>query len=111
MNLVQNERIDILIASDNGKTLLKNLINNSVDIILLDINMPIMDGIETIEHLKYLYPNIKVIMFSSEPPSEVLDKVMSLGAHKFLPKNSTIKQITDSILEVYDGFQHIDFSK
>lgn len=102
-NFDMSDKVKVVIAAENGKSLLENLLKTQADIILLDINMPIMDGYETIVNLQESFPNIKVIMYSSETPSIVINYFISLGAYKFLAKNSTIDQIIDAICEVHQN--------
>jgi two-component system, NarL family, nitrate/nitrite response regulator NarL len=51
--------------ANNGKELLEILINNRPDIILLDINMPVLNGLEAARHIKQSYPGIKIILLST----------------------------------------------
>lgn len=102
-NLDQNDKVKVVIAAENGRFLLDSLNNIQADIILLDINMPIMDGYETIVNLQTYFPDVKVIMYSSEEPSIVVNYFASLGAYKFLAKNSTIDEIIDAICEVHQN--------
>lgn len=59
---------------------------NAVDLVLLDINMPEIDGITALEELKKRYPEIKVIMISADATMEKVRQVMRHGAFGFLPK-------------------------
>lgn len=103
--LVQNFRmydeIQIVIAAENGKILVDNLYKIDADIVLLDINMPVMDGYETIQQLQTFFPELKVIMYSTDTRSIVIDYFIGLGAYKFLSKSSNMDQIVESICEVF----------
>lgn len=62
------------------------LASNPVDVVLLDINMPKMDGITALEEMKKRHPEIKVIMISADATIDKVRQVMRLGAYGFLMK-------------------------
>lgn len=106
------EGFELLVAAHNGKELMEQLLNNKPDIILMDINMPIMNGLEALFQIKRLYPEIKVLMFSSEHKREFIKEVMDLGAVGFLYKQALPPQIEEALREVYSkGFYHDDLVK
>ena len=57
------------------------------DVVLLDISMPIMDGLATLPEIKKLYPDVKVIMLSMHNDHSVISKMMEIGANSYLQKN------------------------
>ena len=85
----------------NGTDLLDHLKNDSnIDVILMDIEMPEMDGIETTAIVKQLYPNIKIIMLTVfDDDTKILQSIQA-GASGYL-----LKEITT--IELYDGIQLI----
>lgn len=101
-NFEQQEKIQVVIAAENGKILLDNLYKTDVDVVLLDVNMPIMNGYETMCRLHILFPEIKVILYSSEITAMIIDYFEKLGVGKFLLKESDINLIVEAICEVYD---------
>ena len=58
----------------------------NLDVIILDIKMPDMDGIEVLRRIKKRHPNIEVIIFSGHATPAIEEKVMRLGAFEFLSK-------------------------
>jgi DNA-binding NarL/FixJ family response regulator len=56
------------------------------DVILLDIQMPIMDGIATLPEIKKIIPNVKVIMLTMHNEVTLITKLMGLGANSYLNK-------------------------
>jgi DNA-binding NarL/FixJ family response regulator len=101
-NFEQQEKVKVVLAAENGKFLLDMLCNTDVEIVLLDVNMPVMDGYETMVRLHILFPEIKVIMFSTDLTKTVIDYFKDLGAFKFLSKESSVNKIIDSICEVHE---------
>lgn len=102
-NFEEHKEVEVVIAAENGKFLLDDLTNFDAEIVLLDVNMPVMDGYETMVRLHILFPEIKVIMFSSDLTTKVIDYFKNLGALKFLPKETSMNKIIDAITEVHTG--------
>jgi len=67
------------------------------DVILLDIQMPIMDGITTLPEVKKLYPGIKIVMLTLLDDQSVITKLMELGANSYLVKTSDAEVIYEAI--------------
>lgn len=97
-----NEQLNIVVvnAAENGQILLENLYVQGADLVILDVNMPVMDGFETIKQLKNNFPELKVIVFSSDLNKNVITYFEQYDVSHFLPKESRLSQITETILEV-----------
>ncbi|MES2514728.1 MAG: response regulator transcription factor [Bacteroidota bacterium] len=95
------EEIEVVCQAGNGKETLKVLEEYSVDVVLLDIQMPEMNGRETLIEIKKLYPNIKVLMFTMHMESWHSKHYLELGADGYLAKNTDVEIIGAKILEVH----------
>lgn len=100
--LSQKKDIKVMAEADNGMQLLNLMKHIQPDVILLDIQMPIMDGISTLPELKKLYPNVKVIMLTMHDDHSMITKLMELGANSYLTKNSDSEIIYDAIKTCYE---------
>ena len=100
--LSQKKDIKVIAEADNGMQLLNLMKHIQPDVILLDIQMPIMDGISTLPELKKLYPNVKVIMLTMHDDHSMITKLMELGANSYLTKNSDSEIIYDAIKTCYE---------
>jgi DNA-binding NarL/FixJ family response regulator len=100
--LSQKKDIKVIAEADNGMQLLNLLKHIQPDVILLDIQMPIMDGINTLPEIKKLYPNIKVIMLTMHDDHSMIAKLMELGANSYLTKNSDSEVIYEAIKTCYE---------
>jgi DNA-binding NarL/FixJ family response regulator len=89
--------IHVIADAENGKQLLNLLVGTRPDVILLDLQMPVMDGVATLPELKKLYPDIKVIIFSMHNDSETVSKLLASGAHSYLQKDSDPETIYSTI--------------
>jgi DNA-binding NarL/FixJ family response regulator len=95
--LSMKKDIKVLFEADNGMHLLSMLKNIQPDVILLDIQMPIMDGIATLPEVKKLYPHIKIIMLTMHDEHSMITRLMELGANSYLTKNSDSETIYEAI--------------
>jgi DNA-binding NarL/FixJ family response regulator len=99
----------VLFHASNGKELQQKLKINSKlpDIILLDINMPVMDGFETAAWLTENHPEIKVLALSMEDDEKVIIKMLQKGAKGYLLKDIHPDRLKIALREVMDrGYYH-----
>lgn len=100
--LSSRKDIQMVAEAENGMQLLNLLRHIQPDVVLLDIQMPIMDGAATLPEIKKLYPNIKVIMLSMYNDHSVISRMMEIGANSYLTKESGSEMIYDAIKAVYE---------
>ena len=77
----------------SGKEALDILKDVSIDVVILDIRMPGMDGISTLKHIKSLYPLVEVILLTGHGSTETAVEGMKLGAFDYLMKPADFKDI------------------
>ncbi len=93
----------------NGQDLIDKLetISNTPDIILMDVNMPVMNGIETTYWLKKNHPSIKVLALSMDDDEMVIIKMIKKGAKGYLLKDIHPTELHTALNDVIeDGFYH-----
>ncbi len=100
--LSMKKDIKMLGEADNGMQLLNLLKHLKPDVVLLDIQMPIMDGITTLPEIKRLYPEIKVVMLTMHNDHSMISKLMELGANAYLTKNSDSEVIYEAVKTVFE---------
>ena len=94
--------VELIAEADNGMQLLNLLRHIEPDIILLDIQMPIMDGIQTLPEIRKLRPEAKVIILSMHNDHSMISKLMEIGANSYLTKNSDSETIYQAIKTCYE---------
>ncbi len=94
--------VELIAEADNGMQLLNLLKHLEPDVVLLDIQMPIMDGITTLPEIRKLYPHIKVIILSMHNDHSMISKLMEIGANSYLTKNSDSETIYNAIKTCYE---------
>ncbi len=87
----------------NGVELTKFLRKNIVDVVLTDMNMPLMDGIGVISAVKHALPEVKIIVLSMYDDEEIYNKAIRLGADAYVLKGSDPDQLIDTIKKVFKG--------
>ncbi len=95
--LSSKKDIELIAEADNGMQLLHLLRHIEPDVILLDIQMPIMDGIQTLPEIRKLRPEAKVIILSMHNDHSMISKLMEIGANSYLTKNSDSETIYQAI--------------
>src|SRR5688500_10661415 len=102
MSLSARKDIQMVAEAENGMQLLNLLKHIHPDVVLLDIQMPIMDGLSTLPEIKKLYPEIKVIMLSMHNNHSMITKMMEIGANSYLTKESDSEIIYQAIKTCFE---------
>jgi len=95
--------VEILGEAENGMQLLNLVKFLKPDIILLDIQMPIMDGIATLPEVKKILPDVKIIMLTMNDDVSMISRLMEIGANSYLTKNSDSETIYQAIKTCYEN--------
>ncbi len=96
---------NLLIEASNGKELIGLLADHEPDVILMDIKMPEMDGMQTTAYINQNFKNIKVLALSMHNEDKYIVDMMKSGASGYLLKNAEPEEIIEAIQTVYNkGF-------
>jgi len=101
------EDINVIGTVSNGKQVLDFVALKSPDIILLDINMPVLNGVETCKWLTRSHPEISVIALSMYDQSSYYKRMMQYGAKGYLLKNDNAEEIELAIRKVMSGDTYV----
>lgn len=90
---------DMMIAAtaSNGKQVLSILENQDIDVVLLDINMPVLNGVETCKKIQKLYPSLKVIALSMHKKPSFIKRMIQYGAKGYILKDDPSSEIINGI--------------
>ena len=108
--LANQEAINIIYTASGGDELLKLLPENPPEVILMDIQMPDMNGIDLCKQVHKQYRDIKIIGFSSFDDSHYIKQILRSGASGYVMKNADQQTIVKAIRTVMDGEEFIDES-
>lgn len=97
------DEIQIVGQVTNGEEALNFLKKEKADVILMDIRMPIMDGVEATKLIKDSYPNVKIIILTTFNEDEYILKGLKNGADGYILKDISSKELVDTIKSVHNG--------
>ncbi len=98
-----HDEISVVLSARNGVDLLDKLIQTQPQVLLMDIEMDQMDGIEATRQVKRLYPSIKIIMLTVFDDDQKLFDAIRAGASGYLLKDTPAWKLGNAIQEVLDG--------
>jgi DNA-binding NarL/FixJ family response regulator len=101
--LLQREKnIEVFFEASNGEELILNLNNNEEkpDIIIMDLKMPVLNGVEATKVIRKFFPEIKIIALTSYDTKSFITNMIQVGAVAYLVKNTTPKDLINTINEV-----------
>lgn len=102
----EDQRYDIIGEASNGEEALTQLQSILPDVILMDINMDVMDGIECTEKVTQQFPNIKVLALTMLAENQHIKEMLKAGAIGYMLKNATEQEIKQGIDAVYKGIAY-----
>ena len=103
VGLSADDNLDVIAEADNGEDLLKELETSSPDVIIMDLKMPIMDGMEATKAVRKKYPSIKVLVVTMYEDDKFIIHLMENGANGYLLKNAEPEEIRKSIYAVHEN--------
>lgn len=99
--------MEIIAEASDGIECLEILNNVNPDILLLDINMPLKNGIEVLEELKVSKPDLKILILTVHGEVEYLIKAIDIGADGYIMKDSESSELKKAINEILSGEKYI----
>lgn len=95
--------ITITHTANNGQQVIDILKDNPVDVILLDINMPVLNGLDACKQIKKKYPDIKILALTTLNKGSFIQQMLKNGASGYLLKNTSQDELITAIETVYRG--------
>lgn len=103
------DRVGEVFEAQHGKDLIQVLSRHSPQVVLLDLEMPIMNGVETAETVLPKYPDIKIIVLTQHDSEKYMLHMLEMGVHSFLLKNANPEELEKAIYSVFEkDFYHND---
>ncbi|NJM26446.1 MAG: response regulator transcription factor [Bacteroidia bacterium] len=96
------ERIGNVGQASNGRELLQMVARNPPNVVLLDLRMPVMDGERTCKRLVTQFPHVKIIVMTMDDSACQVMRMIELGAHTFLSKDTDPAEMERAIYEVIE---------
>ena len=104
-----SETYDMVVAAEanNGQEVMDKVAKDDFDVILLDISMPVRNGLDIIEELKAQKPEMNILVLSIHPEKQYAIRVLKLGASGYLTKDSASDELIQAIRKVAKGRKYI----
>ncbi|RWW98748.1 response regulator transcription factor [Flavobacterium cerinum] len=110
--LEKQKNINVIFEASNGQELITFLNGQSTlpDIVIIDLKMPVLNGVETTKILRATYPDIKIIALTSYHTKSFIANMIDVGAVSYLVKNTTPQELITTINEVHtNGYYYNDY--
>jgi len=101
--LISSENINVVANCKNGQEVLDFLKKQEVDLVISDINMPVMDGITLVKKITKLYPKTKIMILSMYEERHIINKAIKAGANGYMSKNVGKRDILIAIESCMKG--------
>jgi len=95
--------LDVVAEADNGNEVLKNLENQVVDLVVMDINMPEMDGITATKKIKEKHPDVKVLALTMSNDDLHIRQMIQAGASGYIMKSAGRNELKEAIETIMSG--------
>ncbi len=99
--------LNIVGTADNGQEAIAQVELLQPDVVLIDLEMPGMDGVTATEIISQRFPDCKILILSSHEESDRLQSALRAGANGYLLKGSPVEELTNAIYSVYKGYTQL----
>lgn len=101
--LTADERIEVVGEASNGAEVLPLIARTQPDVVLLDIRMPVMDGLTCLDLIRRRYPEVRVVIFSQLNEPDVIESALKGGATGFIVKTIDAEGLSAALRQAYEG--------
>jgi CheY-like chemotaxis protein len=101
--LLRHLGVSRIMEAPNGAEAVEIYKRESPDLVMLDVNMPIMDGIETLRALKAINPDAVIVMLTSLANRQTIDEAVALGAANYIRKDAPPEEIGRALSDTIDS--------
>jgi HlyD family secretion protein len=101
--LEPKQQLQVVGTAQDGDSAIKQVENLKPDVVLMDIEMPQMNGLTAIEKITQQFPETKVLVLSSHEEPQYIEQALQAGAEGYLPKNTLAEDLEKAIWSVYRG--------
>lgn len=102
------KRIGEVQDAENGKDLIKLLKDKTPDIVILDVEMPVMGGIPTAKYLTKHYPGVKILVLTMHTEGKIIHELIEAGVHGFLTKDADPQEVEKALYAIVDKDYYVN---
>jgi DNA-binding NarL/FixJ family response regulator len=108
ISLGDESSLEIVGEAENGKSAIAQVELLKPDVVLMDIQMPLMDGVEARNQICDRAPETKVLILTIDDTEEYISQALKYGASGYILKNTPSEELAFAIQAVYRGYMHLD---
>ena len=101
--IANDTSLEVIFEADNGEDLIAGFEKQLPDVVIMDLKMPIMDGMEATQIIRKKFPGVKVLVVTMYEDDKFIIHLMEIGANGYLLKNAEPDEIRKSIYAVYEN--------
>jgi DNA-binding NarL/FixJ family response regulator len=101
--IASDNSLEVILEADNGDDLIAGFEKSLPDVVIMDLKMPIMDGMEATQIIRKKFPSVKVLVVTMYEDDKFIIHLMEIGANGYLLKNTEPDEIRKSIYAVYEN--------
>ena len=101
--IANDESLEVMFEADNGEDLIAGFEKQLPDVVIMDLKMPIMDGMEATQIIRKKFPSVKVLVVTMYEDDKFIIHLMEIGANGYLLKNTEPDEIRKSIYAVHEN--------
>lgn len=101
--LAMQEGFEVVAAVENGAEAISACSQGHIDMVLLDVDMPVLDGIQAAATIKKMQPNVTIVMLTAFAHEDSLDEALAAGVRAFLTKDIEVRHLAALLREAQEG--------
>lgn len=102
--------LEIVGEAENGQLAIAQIENLKPDVVLMDIQMPVMDGVEATRQIGDRFPETKILILTVDDTEEYISQALKYGASGYILKNTQPEELSFAIQAVHRGYMHLDLN-
>jgi DNA-binding NarL/FixJ family response regulator len=110
ISLGDESALEIVGEAENGQFAIAQVESLQPDVVLMDIQMPLMDGVEATKQICDRFPETKVLILTVDDTEEYVSQALKYGASGYILKNTSPEELSFAIQAVYRGYMHLDLN-
>jgi DNA-binding NarL/FixJ family response regulator len=110
ISLGDESTLEIVGEAENGQVAIALVETLKPDVVLMDIQMPLMDGVEATKQIGERFPDTKILILTVDETEEYISQALKYGASGYILKNTPPEELSFAIQAVYRGYMHLDLS-